>query len=285
MSIEFYIIYETKNLVNNKIYIGYHKTLTPYIFDGYFGSGLALKRAIEKYGVENFKQTTLHVFETLSETLLKEKEIVNKKFINQSNTYNMRVGGKGGSIKPSEKTKQKISNTIKQNGSSKGKNNPMYGKFGKDHPVYGTGVLIQQYDLNKNLISEGLMSDYTKQGFSQSMLSHCCSMRHKSHKGFVWKYKNDDTFQFPNMKTKGKWKSKSTGSGNDKVIQQYDLDKNLITENTAYLFSESSTKLSAGQIIRCCKGKIKTHNGFFWKFKDDDTYKFPEKGTFRIRSL
>ena len=35
-----YIVYETTNLVNNKIYIGVHKTTDPDKFDGYLGNGI-----------------------------------------------------------------------------------------------------------------------------------------------------------------------------------------------------------------------------------------------------
>lgn len=35
-----YIVYKTLNLVNNKIYIGIHKTSNPYTFDGYLGCGV-----------------------------------------------------------------------------------------------------------------------------------------------------------------------------------------------------------------------------------------------------
>ena len=34
-----YIVYQTTNLINNKIYIGVHKTVNPDIFDGYIGNG------------------------------------------------------------------------------------------------------------------------------------------------------------------------------------------------------------------------------------------------------
>jgi hypothetical protein len=34
-----YIVYQTINLVNNKIYIGVHRT-NPDIFDGYIGNGV-----------------------------------------------------------------------------------------------------------------------------------------------------------------------------------------------------------------------------------------------------
>ena len=89
----FFIIYKTTNLINNKIYIGYHATKTPYNFDGYYGSGILLNRAIKKYGEENFKRETLYVFNTPEEALEKEKEIVNEDFIQRNDTYNIHTGG------------------------------------------------------------------------------------------------------------------------------------------------------------------------------------------------
>jgi len=46
------IIYKTTNKINNKFYVGYDTKNNPK----YLGSGLLLKRAIEKYGQENFKK-------------------------------------------------------------------------------------------------------------------------------------------------------------------------------------------------------------------------------------
>ena len=37
-----YIVYMTINLVNNKIYIGVHKTENPNIFDGYIGCNVKI---------------------------------------------------------------------------------------------------------------------------------------------------------------------------------------------------------------------------------------------------
>ncbi|MGN0966101.1 MAG: hypothetical protein ACI4OP_00695 [Candidatus Coprovivens sp.] len=37
-----YIVYLTENIVNNKIYVGVHKTENPDIFDGYYGEGVSI---------------------------------------------------------------------------------------------------------------------------------------------------------------------------------------------------------------------------------------------------
>ena len=58
MGKKYYIIYETKNLKNGKIYIGQHQTYD--LDDGYLGSGTRLKRAIRYYGSEFFKRKILY---------------------------------------------------------------------------------------------------------------------------------------------------------------------------------------------------------------------------------
>ena len=90
----FYIIYEITNTINEKIYIGKHKTKN--IQDKYFGSGKLLKKAIAKHGKEHFKKEILFVFKTEREMNEKEREIVNEEFCKRDNTYNICTGGSGG---------------------------------------------------------------------------------------------------------------------------------------------------------------------------------------------
>ena len=71
-----------------------HKTKNPY--DNYLGSGKLFKRAVKKYGEENFIKEVLFIFDTAEEMFAKEKEIVNKLFIESNNTYNIMEGGYGG---------------------------------------------------------------------------------------------------------------------------------------------------------------------------------------------
>jgi group I intron endonuclease len=110
-----YIIYKTTNLINNKIYIGKHQTEN--INDTYLGSGVALERAIKRYGKQNFTKEILFVFNTEKEMNEKEKELVTESFIATNKTYNMGVGGEGGSHfkgkNHSKETKQKLSEIAK----------------------------------------------------------------------------------------------------------------------------------------------------------------------------
>ena len=88
-----YIVYQVTNIVNNKIYIGVHKTKNPDIFDGYIGGGMYVNNpssyakpnspyqyAMKKYGPSKFKRTVLKVFETAEEAYNLEAEIVNPSF-------------------------------------------------------------------------------------------------------------------------------------------------------------------------------------------------------------
>lgn len=99
-----YIVYETTNLVNDKKYIGVHKTENPDIFDNYYGSGKLLKEAIKKYGPESFCRKTLFVFDNDDDAYLKEKELVTKEIVNSHLYYNIDVGGRGKSDRKFRRT-------------------------------------------------------------------------------------------------------------------------------------------------------------------------------------
>lgn len=127
-------VYITTNLINNKKYIGQHATQT---FDkSYIGSGKILKRAIKKYGKENFKTEVLEWCYNREELGEKEKYWID--FYNATNDkewYNIIPGGYGvrlfGEDNPmygkhhTDETKRKLSSMLK--GVFSGENNPMYG--------------------------------------------------------------------------------------------------------------------------------------------------------------
>jgi len=104
------IIYKTTNLLNGKIYVGHHYTSAN---DGYYGSGIHIKRSINKYGKENFKRETL---EFCMSANINEKEIYWISILSATNKnigYNISTGGTGLGMlgkNHKEETLKKLSN-------------------------------------------------------------------------------------------------------------------------------------------------------------------------------
>jgi hypothetical protein len=147
-------------MVNGKYYIGKdsknHKN--------YLGSGIAIKKAIEKYGKQNFIKEILYYCKDIDGLNKKEAEIINEKIINDPNSYNLALGGQGGDL---SKFNKKINNRLgkkweeifgkdraselRKNHSKKlsGVNNGMFGKnltAGENNGMFGKkGILCPNY--------------------------------------------------------------------------------------------------------------------------------------------
>lgn len=113
-----YTVYQITNLINDKIYIGVHAVENLEIDDGYMGSGLAIKGATRKYGLQNFKKKILAAFANKVSAYLMEAEIVDLEFVLREDTYNITCGGRGAQSgenhslygkMPSEETRRKMS--------------------------------------------------------------------------------------------------------------------------------------------------------------------------------
>lgn len=121
-------IYMTENLINGKKYIGQKKS-TKFLAEKYLGSGSLLRKAINKYGKQNFR--TCLICECDSKEQLNEMEIYYIKLYdaqNNPNFYNIAPGGESGVGGPkfkghthTEESKQKISDN------NKGSKNAFYG--------------------------------------------------------------------------------------------------------------------------------------------------------------
>jgi hypothetical protein len=91
------IIYKTTNLINLKIYIGSDTKNNGNGDPEYLGSGLLLKKSIEKYGKENFRKEVIDECYTMEE--LKTSETKNIKLYDSNNRkigYNISSGYWGG---------------------------------------------------------------------------------------------------------------------------------------------------------------------------------------------
>ena len=111
-------IYLITNKINGKIYIGKHST--DKLNDGYMGSGKLIKKAIQKYGIENFTKEYLAFCDTEEKLNWLERFYI-KKYKAREAGYNLTDGGEG-MLNPKSEIREKLSN------SHKGEKNPMFGK-------------------------------------------------------------------------------------------------------------------------------------------------------------
>lgn len=101
------IIYKTTNLINGKFYVGQDSNNNPE----YYGSGNLLKKAIKKYGKENFIKETLEVCSTEEELNEREKYWIKETKV-QELGYNIADGGTGGNTM-CEENRERIINGFK----------------------------------------------------------------------------------------------------------------------------------------------------------------------------
>lgn len=87
-----YLIYKITNLNNRKYYIGRHSTND--VNDSYMGSGIGIKNAINKYGLENFKKEIIAQTNSAEKLWRLEKKIINKDVVKDKMSYNNAFGGK-----------------------------------------------------------------------------------------------------------------------------------------------------------------------------------------------
>lgn len=189
-------IYITTNLINNKIYVGQHKHET---YDtSYYGSGKLIKRAIEKYGIENFKNEILDTASSLEE--LCEKEIFwikEKKSLCSQGNYNLLRGGQFGDITYGMNSEQLAEFRFKV----AGKNNGMYesGKRGI-HPKGYKGhhhdkkfsIIMHNRMKGENNPMYGVSSNNFKNGHPKGFKGH----HHKE--TTHWRHSSDVEITLPN---------------------------------------------------------------------------------------
>lgn len=90
-------IYLITNTLDGKIYIGKHSSNK--LNDKYFGSGLHIKRAIKKYGKENFIKEILAYTDNQESLNWMERYYIKKyKAQDQEIGYNISPGGDGGCV-------------------------------------------------------------------------------------------------------------------------------------------------------------------------------------------
>lgn len=101
-----YYIYRIINNLNGKTYIGQKKFISLLEDDKYMGSGIAIRKAIKKYGAGNFTKIIITAAPTRFEANVLEKYYIAKeRKENKNGCYNIADGGEGGNTSMSHSTK------------------------------------------------------------------------------------------------------------------------------------------------------------------------------------
>lgn len=179
-------IYKITNLINNKIYIG--KDTTSNV--NYFGSGLLINRAFEKYGKDNFIKEVID--ETDDYVELSKKEIY---WIEQYNStdrgigYNISKGGDGGDTLSNHPELDLIREKIS-------KNNPKTGKTYED--TFGEVKANEYKEKIKNNIHKNILSIEVKQKqkekwieYNNKFKSRCEFIKNEIYLGRLNEYKDE----------------------------------------------------------------------------------------------
>ena len=70
-------------------------------------------------------------------------------------------------------------------------------------------------------------------------------------------------------RNKGRIYTENTIKKMSKAIIQYDLNMNKINEFISGQEAFRKTGTDNSSITKCCKGKLKTANGYIWRYKED----------------
>lgn len=110
---KFNYFYKIINLINNKFYYGIRSCDCDPSEDPYMGSGFRLRKAYEKYGVENFEKLILKILPTREDALDLERWIVDINLVEDTMCYNMVLGG--GSLRSDKNPRADLVNVIDTN--------------------------------------------------------------------------------------------------------------------------------------------------------------------------
>ena len=200
-------VYKITNTRNGKAYVGQHKGTD---FGEYWGSGLMLNRAYEKYGKESFTREIVRYASSTDELNFLECYYIQFFGSKSPNGYNIASGGNGGftgilteesrkkisafhkgkpkteehrariskarkglpGLKHTEETKKKISES----------------HMGIEPWNKGKGIPIVQLTADGSFVRTwSSLTEASLHGFNMSKISECLNGKRKHHKNYLWR--------------------------------------------------------------------------------------------------
>lgn len=236
-----YIVYEHKNLINNKSYIGI-TFQTPQ--DRWRNNGKGYQgqkkfyNAIQKYGWENFEHIILYTDLTQEEAAEKERQLIKEKD-SINNGYNVQPGGQ--ITEHSLLTREHISKSLTGK-----KRDPKAIEQMKNTKIqkYGKKVRCIEKNITYNSIGEAARAE----NIDKNSIGKVCAHKQITAGGYHWEYVDLSTSNKPLKDQRKK-----------AVI--------CLTTNTIYnsvTEAAKDTNSDPSNITKVCNGKYKTTNNLKW---------------------
>lgn len=300
-----FLIYCFTNKINGKKYIGItsrslkerknQHIREAYERDNYKTYNSPFKRAIRKYGIENFEEVVLEDNLTKEQAIEKEIYYIKEyktyyKYLN-SNGYNATIGGDliicpkdkvlkidpisleiievydsissaericGGSVFEAVHDQSKTSNGyiwMYEKDFNKKDKESLYNSI---HCLLNH---IVQLDFNKNLIQiwKGSKFVLKELGYNQGNISACCRGKRYHSNGYRWMFFSDW------INNIDRYEKKNT---NKKVIQ-LDMENNEIKIFNSLTEASMETRINISNISTVCRGRAISAGGFKWKYYNE----------------
>lgn len=300
-------IYKVTNLINGKVYIGLTQRTIQERWKEHINvaynqnskdSNSIFKKAIRKYGKENFQVEEIEWCDNLEQ--LKEKEVFWIKqyhsyaFDKDSNGYNSTRGGdypygiinqpvyqidiltgkiiqSFNSIKEAEETTKAgdISAVLKRGYGEQPKDSGTTWVYQSEYSKYVPEQFYDKYNIICQLDLKGKFIKYWKGvnapsfnlKISQGNISSCLSGNRKKAGEYQWCYYKDLPLHINKV-------YKDNRSYNKKKVKQYDLQNNFIKEWESATAAAKALGINNSKICAVCRGQRKTTGGFKWKYAD-----------------
>ena len=242
-----YLVYLTYCIANNKIYIGVHETKDDTVFDDYIGNGVRVnvpssyihqktpfQKAVNKYGVEQFRRITLASFNTKEEAYNLERILVNQDFIKRKDTYNIKLGGSGGCPECSKK---------------------------KVYMYDSNGVFLKEFNTLKEC-----MDEIDPNAHNQSHISRAIKYGTRV-RNYQFSYEKVPHMKQYKILYDGDKKSKALRNRDMRKVGKYDDDGNLLE-----VFDNSAKAKKSGykNVYSVLNGTRKHCNGYVFKYLELD---------------
>ncbi len=119
---------------------------------------------------------------------------------------------------------------------------------------------IIQYDLQFNEVKRyKCVKDAIEESggfFLASKISLCCKLKNIKHKGFIWRYDNEEKLTKVNRKKR-----------KGKCVYQYDVNFNLLKYYSSLKEASDSLNIKPSNIFFCCNNENRKAGGFYWRYK------------------